>query len=131
MEITDVRLKKFNTGAVYRGITCEYKKNYGEMEPEISQIENFVKNLNVEVVFEDFNQKVFNEYLDIHKVENRILSQILNREELDYKISQIYLDIEKNYKYTEKLVEDKIGQIPQQTMVVQYTGYALEEMFME
>lgn len=68
--------------------------------------------------FEDFNQKVFNEYLDIHKVENRILSQILNREELDYKISQIYLDIEKNYKYTEKLVEDKIGQIPQQTINV-------------
>lgn len=53
-----LNLKKFNTGAVYRGITCEYKKNYGEMEPEISQIENFVKNLNVEVVFEDFNQKV-------------------------------------------------------------------------
>ncbi len=64
--------------------------------------------------FEDFNQKVFNEYLDIHKVEDRILSQILKREELDYKISQIYLDIEKNYKYTEKLVEDKMGQMPQQ-----------------
>ena len=47
-----LNLKKFNTGAVYRGITCEYKKNYGEMEPEISQIENFVKNLNVEVVFD-------------------------------------------------------------------------------
>ncbi len=68
--------------------------------------------------FEDFNQKVFNEYLDIHKVEDRILSQILNREELDYKISQIYLDIEKNYKYTEKLVEDKFGEIAQQSINV-------------
>ena len=53
-----LNLKKFNTGAVYRGITCEYKKIYGDMEPELSQIENFVKNLNVEVVFEDFTQKV-------------------------------------------------------------------------
>ena len=59
-----LNLKKFNTGAVYRGITCEYKKNYGEMEPEISQIENFVKNLNVEVVFDGFTQIVIDNGTD-------------------------------------------------------------------
>ena len=53
-----LNLKKFNTGAVYRGITCEYKKVYGELEPEIAQIEDFVKTLNVEVVFDGFVQKV-------------------------------------------------------------------------
>ena len=56
--------------------------------------------------FDDFNQKVFNEYLDIHKVEDRIRSSIFSRDELDTKISNVYLDIEKNYKYTEKLVDD-------------------------
>ena len=54
--------------------------------------------------FENFNQKVFNEYLDIHKVEDRITSQITDRHEIDSKISNVYEDINKNYKYTENLV---------------------------
>ena len=54
--------------------------------------------------FEDFNQKVFNEYLDIHKVEDRLRSLVVGSEVIDSKISQVYLDIEKNYKYTEDLV---------------------------
>ena len=54
--------------------------------------------------FEDFNQKIFNEYLDIHKVEDRLRSLVVGSEVIDSKISQVYLDIEKNYKYTEDLV---------------------------
>lgn len=55
--------------------------------------------------FEDFNQKVFNEYLNIHKVEDRIRSQVIEIEEFDSKISGIYSDIGKNYKYTEEIVD--------------------------
>jgi len=54
--------------------------------------------------FEEFNQKVFNEYLDIHEVEDRIKSSTLSRDEVDKKIGLIYGDIEKNYKYTEQIV---------------------------
>ena len=64
--------------------------------------------------FEDFNQKVFNEYLDIHRIEDRIRSIVVDRCEIDSKISQVYLDIEKNYKYTEDLfnsAEDKIDNL--------------------
>lgn len=53
-----LQLKKFNTGAVYRGITCEYKKQYGFKDPTVEEINKFVKSLNVEVIFEGFNQNV-------------------------------------------------------------------------
>ena len=56
--------------------------------------------------FEEFNQKVFNEYLDIHEVEDRLLSQITPKDELDNRFSNIYSDINKNYKYTEKIVNE-------------------------
>ena len=56
--------------------------------------------------FEEFNQKVFNEYLDIHEVEDRLLSQITPKDELDNRFSNIYTDINKNYKYTEKIVNE-------------------------
>lgn len=54
----ELNLKKFNTGAVYRGITCEYKRALGNLEPNIEIIENFVKDLKIEVVFEENIQKV-------------------------------------------------------------------------
>ena len=54
----ELDLKKFNTGAVYRGITCEYKRVYGNQEPTIEIITNFVNNLKIEVVFEGSTQKV-------------------------------------------------------------------------
>jgi len=54
-----LKLKKFNTGAVYRGITCEYKNKYGFKEPNEDIIKEFVKNLNIRVDFEDDTQKVF------------------------------------------------------------------------
>lgn len=56
--------------------------------------------------FENFNQKIFNEYLDIHKVEDRLRSQITDRTEIDAKIALIYSDIDKNYDYTNKIRDD-------------------------
>ncbi len=54
--------------------------------------------------FDEFNQKVFNEYLDIHEVEYRLKSSAVSIEAVDNKLRLIYGDIEKNYKYTEKIV---------------------------
>ena len=69
--------------------------------------------------YEEFNRKMLEEYLDIHKVEDRILSQVSDRNEIDKKISDIYEDINKNYKYTEEIVkqlEDKLGNIIKNNM---------------
>ena len=53
-----LNIKNFNTGAVYRAITCEYKSLYHHKNPTSQIIEEFVKNLNVEVVFKDDQQVV-------------------------------------------------------------------------
>ncbi len=50
-------LKKFNTGAVYRGITCEYLNKYGEKLPNEEVIEEFLNNLELSVVFDDNNEQ--------------------------------------------------------------------------
>ncbi len=55
--------------------------------------------------FEDFNQKVFTEYLDIHKVEDRLRSEMSNTEEIDRRFNLIYSDLDKNYEYTKELFE--------------------------
>ncbi len=54
--------------------------------------------------FEEFSKKVFNEYLNIHEVENRLLSKIIHNEETDKRFNAIYEDLQKNYDYTEDLV---------------------------
>ncbi len=56
--------------------------------------------------FEDFNQKVFNEYLDFHEMENRLCSKITSTQEVDEKISKVYEEISKNYEYTKNLVSE-------------------------
>ena len=48
----------FNTGAMYRGITCEYIRIFGETKPNDEKISNLLKNLNVKILFEGENQKV-------------------------------------------------------------------------
>ena len=55
--------------------------------------------------FENFNQKVFNEYLDIHKVEDRLRSEMLSAGEIDRRFNLLYSDLDKSYKYTQSLVE--------------------------
>lgn len=53
-----LNLKKFNTGAVYRGITCEYFRQFGLKKPTEEIIKNFVNNLNVKVQFSGNTQEV-------------------------------------------------------------------------
>lgn len=53
-----LKLKKFNTGAVYRGITCEYMKQFGNLEPTLDNINAFVNDLAIDVVFDGSNQKI-------------------------------------------------------------------------
>lgn len=48
----------FNTGAMYRGITCEYIRIFGETKPNDEKMSNLLKNLNVKILFEGENQKV-------------------------------------------------------------------------
>ena len=55
--------------------------------------------------FENFNQKVFTEYLDIHKVEDRLRSEMSNTEEIDRRFNLLYSDLDKNYGYTKQLFE--------------------------
>lgn len=55
--------------------------------------------------FESFNQKVFTEYLDIHKVEDRLRSEFLTCKELDNKLGGVYYDISQNYKYIQETYE--------------------------
>lgn len=56
--------------------------------------------------FEDFNNKVFTEYLDIHKVEDRLRSEMIGIEEIDTRFNSVYQEITKNYKYTEDLFSE-------------------------
>ena len=65
--------------------------------------------------FNEFNSQVFNEYLDIHKVEDRLRSEICTTDEIDKKISGVYEDISKNYEYTNKLADDLKYEIQVQT----------------
>ena len=69
-----LKIKKFNTGLVYRAITCEYLSKFGEgINPNKKNIDMLVNDLNVEVVFDKGVQKVFvngHDYNDILRDEN-------------------------------------------------------------
>ena len=49
--------KRLDTGAIYRGIACAYKRQ-GCGQVSATSVEKFVKNLKIEVKFEGLNQKV-------------------------------------------------------------------------
>ncbi len=52
--------KEFNTGAIYRALTCEFINKYGKDAcPNEKLIDEFLKNVFVKVVFKDKNQLVF------------------------------------------------------------------------
>lgn len=53
-----LNLKKFNTGAVYRGLTCEYMNIYGDKKPTLEVIKEFLKKLDITVKFIDNEQHV-------------------------------------------------------------------------
>jgi len=44
-------IKKLNTGAIYRGITCEYLKQYEDKKPTEKVINRFLKTLKIDVKF--------------------------------------------------------------------------------
>ena len=63
-----LKIKKFNTGLVYRAITCEYLKRYGQTKPNKKNIDALVKDLKVKVLFDGEKQKVYvnsNDYNEI------------------------------------------------------------------
>ena len=68
--------------------------------------------------FEDFNQKVFNEYLDFHEMENRILSQITSTYEVDEKISKVYDEISKNYEYTNEIRDNFTNKLGNEQSII-------------
>ncbi|MGN0798426.1 MAG: (d)CMP kinase [Christensenellales bacterium] len=48
----------FNTGAMYRGITCEYLRIFGETAPNEEKMAKLLKDLQVKISFEGDNQRV-------------------------------------------------------------------------
>lgn len=65
--------------------------------------------------FEDFNQKIFNEYLDIHEIENRLRTEMCSSQSVDAKISLLYSDLNKTYDYTNKLSQECNARISGET----------------
>lgn len=53
-----LNLKKFNTGAVYRGLTCEYLSVYGNSKPTQKIIKEFLDKLEVTVEFIEEEQHI-------------------------------------------------------------------------
>lgn len=53
-----LNIKKLDTGAIYRGITCEYLNKYADQKPNEEIVKNFIKNLKVEIFFEETKQNV-------------------------------------------------------------------------
>ena len=64
-----LNLKKFNTGSLYRAITCEFLHRYGKKtNPTRKIMDEFVKDLDVEVVFVDEKQKVYVNHHDYNDI---------------------------------------------------------------
>ncbi len=53
--------------------------------------------------FEKFNQTIFTEYFDIQKLEERLKVAIDDTSELDRRFDLVYDDLNKTYKYSEKI----------------------------
>ncbi len=89
--------------------------------------------------FEDFNNKVFTEYLDIHKVEDRLRSEMIGIEEIDKRFNSVYQEITKNYKYTEDLFsnlsiknDETYNKIKEKKLSIeQETDYKISQVYAE
>ena len=64
---SELNLKMLNTGAIYRGVTCEYLSKYGEKPPTRDVIAEFIKNLQVQVKFVNDVQHVIVNKVDYTK----------------------------------------------------------------
>ena len=97
-----LNIKKFNTGAVYRGITCEYFKQFNKTKPTEEIIKNFVKNLNVKVEFDGDNQQVIvnnSNYTPRLRDEevSTFVAFVSPFDEVRQKVRQIQREFAKNY----------------------------------
>ncbi len=71
-----LNLKKFNTGSLYRAITCEFLHRFGrETKPTKKLMDEFVKDLDVEVEFVGEQQKV---YVNHHDYNNVLREEIVS-----------------------------------------------------
>lgn len=59
-----LNFRYFNTGAMYRGITCEYLRRFGETQPNEEKISQLLKDLNVKIVFNGDEQRVIVNNID-------------------------------------------------------------------
>jgi len=94
--------KNFNTGAVYRAITCEYKNIYNDKKPTKQIIEEFIKNLKVNVVFNEEEQVVLvngNDYTKFLRDEeiSNFVALISPFDQIRQKVRQIQRDFAREY----------------------------------
>ena len=94
--------KNFNTGAVYRTITCEYKNLYKDKTPNEQIINEFVNKLDVRVFFENNNQVVLannNDYTSRLRDEeiSNFVALISPFDQIRQKVRQIQRDFAKTY----------------------------------
>ncbi len=64
----------------------------------------------IEKTFEEFNQYIFNEYLDLHEIEHRLRCELSIKHVI---LSEVYDCITKNYKYTDEKMSEVNGCIAQ------------------
>lgn len=98
-----LNLKKFNTGAVYRGITCEYLNRHNNKLPTQEIITEFLKNLKIEVKFNDNNQQLI--IVNGKDYTNRLREEVISNfvaniapyDDLREKVREIQRTFAKNY----------------------------------
>ena len=97
-----LNFKKFNTGAVYRGIACEYINQFGKEKPSNSIIKKFVNNLQVEVLFNGNAQEIvvngtnYTPRLREEEISN-FVAFVSPFDEVREKVRQIQRDFAKNH----------------------------------
>lgn len=65
--------------------------------------------------FEDFNQVIFNHYVDVHEMEKLFESKTILAAELYAKFDRVYEDFKKNYDYTDGKIQERAGWITAET----------------
>jgi glycosyltransferase involved in cell wall biosynthesis len=65
--------------------------------------------------FEDFNQIIFNNYVDVHEMEKLFESKTILAAELHARFDRVYEDFKKTYDYTDDKVKERAGWITAET----------------
>jgi len=83
---------------VFRALEIENPKD--DYWKKVYHFEGYLMVMNN--TFEDFSRKIFNKYLDIHEIENRLRSEFISNIEMDRRSKLFYDDLSKTYNYTDK-----------------------------